>query len=86
MSKLNMATKEDYINAIIDRVEARTNRMEAMVAGINHMKEANQRDLIRAEELRILRDISIGKIRLVDTATGRDMRVRVFMPGMEEDN
>lgn len=50
------------------------------------MKEANQRDLIRAEELRILRDISIGKIKLVDTLTGRDMRVRVFMPGMEEDN
>jgi len=86
MSKLNMTTKEDYINAIIDRVEARTNRMEAMVAGIQHMKEANQRDLIRTEELRILRDISIGKIKLVDTLTGRDMRVRVFMPGMEEDN
>jgi hypothetical protein len=86
MSKLNMSTKEDYINAIIDRVEARTNRMEAMVAGIQHMKEANQRDLIRAEELRILRDISIGKIKLVDTLTGRDMRVRVFMPGVEEDN
>jgi len=86
MSKLNMSTKEDYINAIIDRVEARTNRMEAMVAGIQHMKEANQRDLVRAEELRILRDISIGKVKLVDTMTGRDMRVRVFTPGMEEDN
>ena len=86
MSNFNMSTKEDHINAILDRVEARAKRIEAMASGLTLMQEANKRDLIRAEELRILRDISIGKLKLVDADTGRPMRVRVFTPDMDEDN
>lgn len=77
----NSFTKEDHIKIIVDRIEARNRRIEEMVDAVSRMQNANHRDLVRAEELRILRDVRDGKLALVDTATGNRMSVKVFHMG-----
>ena len=73
-------TKEDHIAFLKSRVEARQRRMAELTESVKKMQEMNRRDLLRIEELRILRDIRDGKITLVDTNSGQPFDVRVVMP------
>jgi len=73
-------TKEDHISFLDARVKARMQRMEELSESIKKMQSFNQRDLLRIEELRLLRDIRDGKVRLVHGKTGQPFDVRVFYP------
>jgi hypothetical protein len=78
-------TKEGHINFLMARVSARHRKMAELTTKIDdvklaleRMQTANKRDLVRVEELRILRDIRDGRLTLIDTETNREMKVAVF--------
>lgn len=73
-------TKEDHISFLSARVKARMQRMEELSESINKMQSFNRRDMLRIEELRLLRDIRDGKVRLVHGETGEPFNVRVYYP------
>lgn len=73
-------TKEDHLEFLKKRVSARQARMAEMTSSVRKMQEMNERDLLRVEELRLLKDIRDGKITLVDTRSGQPFNVRVVYP------
>ena len=73
-------TKEDHISFLTARVKARMQRMEELSESMRKLQSFNQRDLLRIEELRLLRDIRDGKVRLVHGETGQPFNVRVYYP------
>lgn len=78
-------TKEGHIQYLMNRVNDRQRKVEELLKqheniteALSRMQEANKRDLIRVEELRLLRDIRDGRIILLDSQTNNELKVAVF--------
>ena len=71
-------TKEEGINWIQNRINARSKQIDALVERIQQMQKANSRDLLKLDETRLLKDIRDGRVKLVHAETGREISVHVF--------
>jgi len=71
-------TKEDNINWIQSRINARSKQIDALVERIQQMQKANSRDLLKLDETRLLKDIRDGRVKLVHAETGQPINVHVF--------
>ena len=71
-------TKEDNINWIQERINARAKQIDQLVERIQQMQKANSRDLLKLDETRLLKDIRDGRVKLIHAETGHEISVHVF--------
>jgi len=70
--------KEDHINFVQNRINARSKQIDIFVERIQNLQKANSRDLLKLDELRLLKDIRDGRVKLVHAETGKPINVHVF--------
>lgn len=76
--KVEANTKEEHINFVQTRITTRQKQIDILVERIQNLQKANARDLLKLDELRLLKDIRDGRISLVHTETGKPITVHVF--------
>ena len=70
--------KEEKINWIQERINARSKQIDQLVERIQQMQKANSRDLLKLDETRLLKDIRDGRVKLIHAETGQPISVHVF--------
>lgn len=71
-------SKEERINWIQNRINARSKQIDVLVERIQQMQKANSRDLLKLDEARLLKDIRDGRVKLIHAETGQPINVHVF--------
>lgn len=75
---VNNHKKEDHIKYLQDRINARRKTLDELASRIERISQANARDMIRLDELRLLKDIRDGRVNLVHAQTGKPINIHVF--------
>jgi hypothetical protein len=70
--------KEEHINFIQSKVAARNREIDMLVARIARLQHNNSRDMLRLDELRLLKDIRDGRVKLVHAESGQPIKVNIF--------